>query len=155
MDADKQALLVRATKALKLRDVMLYQSRFTRPTTNHDDAIEHVFQQHKRSVAYTAGDLSAAEAGAARLLQVRVSLGTRVVHRTDGDEADTVLFEIEADYLVEYSMDDDLPDDALKAFAEFNAIHNAWPFWREHVFSIVGRGRLPRLEVPLFEGEVL
>jgi preprotein translocase subunit SecB len=89
-----------------------------------------------------------------RLLQVRVSLGTRVVQQVEEGEP-RALFVIEADYLVEYEMTDDVPDDALKAFAEFNAIHNVWPFWRQHVFGVVDRGRLPRLEVPLFEGVVL
>lgn len=155
MDANKQALLVRATKGLKLRDIMLYEARLSRPTANYGDVTEHVFQQQKRGVTYTVGDAPEAEPDVVtRLLQVHVFLGTRAVHKVDPDEP-VVLFEIEADYLVEYTISDDLPDDALKAFAEFNAIHNAWPFWREHVFSIVGRARLPRLDVPLFEGEVL
>lgn len=154
MEAETQALVVRATKGLKLRDISLYDARFSRPTVNSGDVVEEVFQQHKRGVAYTVGDAPENGAEKSRLLQIRVSLGTRAVQKMDQREP-VVLFEIEAEYLVEYLMTEDVPDDAIKAFAEFNAIHNVWPFWRQHVFDLVDRGRLPRLTIPLFEGIVL
>jgi hypothetical protein len=40
----------------------------------------------------------------------------------------------------------------IKIFAELNSVHNVWPFWRQHVFDIVSRARLPHLNVPLFSG---
>lgn len=151
MDANTKKLLVRAAKGLRLNDIALFQARFDRPTPDTGDIHGEASQQHKRSVSYTVGSISSDAPDETRLLQVRVSLGTRVVQRVDGGEPQP-LFVIEADYLVEYAIQGDVPEDAIKAFAEFNAIHNVWPFWRQHVFNIVEQGRLPHLEVPLFEG---
>jgi preprotein translocase subunit SecB len=86
-------------------------------------------------------------------VQVLVSLGTRVVEAgaEHGDEA-ALLFMIEADYLVEYRIKSELSGDAAKAFAHFNGVHNVWPFWRQHVFTMVEQGRLPHIDIPLFTG---
>jgi hypothetical protein len=37
----------------------------------------------------------------------------------------------------------------VRAFAEFNATFNAWPFWREFVQSMTARMGLPAVVVPL------
>lgn len=88
-------------------------------------------------------------------MQCSVHLGTRLV-ATDDEEADSdapVYVEIQAEYRVTYEITvKDLGEDAMKAFAEFNVIHNVWPFWRQHVFDLVQRGGLPKLDVPLFAG---
>jgi hypothetical protein len=66
-----------------------------------------------------------------------------------------VYFEIEADFLIEYDVRGEPSNEAIKLFAEFadlNSVHNVWPFWRQHVFDIVSRARLPHLNVPLFSG---
>ncbi|MEO8460730.1 MAG: hypothetical protein ABI451_09395, partial [Dokdonella sp.] len=63
-----------------------------------------------------------------------------------------IYFLIEAAFLVEYDVTGALEEDAIAAFANFNAVHNVWPFWRQHVFDIVQRARLPQLEIPLFSG---
>ncbi len=154
MEKMQRTLIVRATKALKLRDIALYQARFERPIKDVGGEELEALQQHKRGVTYAVGSTGVDDNPEQRLLQVRVSLGTRVVPKTTEGEP-VPLFVIEADYLVEYELNEDLPEEAIRAFAEFNVIHNVWPFWREHVFNIVGRGRLPRLEVPLYEGAVL
>ncbi len=38
----------------------------------------------------------------------------------------------------------------LKAFANINALYNAWPYWRELVQTTTARMGLPRLVVPVF-----
>jgi len=148
-----QSLLVEATHAFKLRDVALYSARFERPFADTGSAFDEAVQQHKQGVTFTVGENSDSK----RLLQVCVSLGLRVVPRAgeDGEAGMEPLFVIEADFVVEYEMVGDLSEEAIKAFAQFNAVHNAWPFWRQHVFSVVEKGRLPRLDVPLYEGVVL
>ncbi|TAN04141.1 MAG: hypothetical protein EPN40_00265 [Rhodanobacteraceae bacterium] len=84
-------------------------------------------------------------------MQFFVRLGTRVV-KDVADENPPVYFVIEATFLVEYEMVAPLGEDALKTFADFNAIHNVWPFWRQHVYDVVQRARLPHVDVPLFAG---
>jgi preprotein translocase subunit SecB len=38
----------------------------------------------------------------------------------------------------------------IEAFAEVNAVHNAWPYWRELVQNVTVRMQLPPLILPLF-----
>jgi len=151
---DTQELIGQAAKGLKLRDIMLYQASFGRPKPDFGDGPGEGFQQGKRAVSFTEGEAAGGEGAAKRLLQIRVELGTRVVSDPTGPEPE-VLFFIEAEYIVEYELIDHLPEEAIKAFAEFNAIHNVWPFWRQHVFDIVQRAKLPHLDVPLFSGAKL
>ncbi|MBB1062084.1 hypothetical protein H4F98_16035 [Lysobacter spongiae] len=82
-----------------------------------------------------------------------VSLGTRLVPPSqDNDSEVDAFFVIEADFLVNYEMKADIDQECIKAFADNNAVHNVWPFWRQHVFDMVSRARLPQLEIPLYSG---
>lgn len=148
---DVQALIVQATKGLKLRDIVLNRSEFSRPHADSGQGPTDAFQQGKRIVRYSASETPNADGPPLRLLQVRIELGTRIVREPNSPEPQ-VLIMIEADYIAEYEVNLELTDEAIKAFAEFNAVHNIWPFWRQHVFDVVDRARLPRIEVPLFAG---
>jgi preprotein translocase subunit SecB len=147
MSPAQKELIAQAAKALKIRGLFLYQSKFLRPTNPPEDAAE-VLRQDRRGVEWAVGE----GPDKSRQLEVKVSLGLRVMER-DAPEAKVYLV-IEAEFAVVYSMEGDLRDEALNAFAEFNAVHNVWPFWRQHVFDIVKRGDLPDLIVPLFSGTV-
>ncbi len=142
-------LIQQATQSLRLRDITLYASRFERPQPTELLSAE-ALQQYKRETAYGVGGLSNGEEKQ-HSLQVTVSLGTRVVW-PQKDAEPTVLFLIEADFVVEYEMTGTIDDKAIKEFADFNSVHNVWPFWRQHVFDIVQRGHLPKLDIPLFSG---
>lgn len=54
-------------------------------------------------------------------------------------------------FRLSYSIDDatDLEPSDFDQFAHWNAMFNAWPYWREFVSSIINRGRLPRFIVPV------
>ncbi|WP_204353715.1 protein-export chaperone SecB [Salinisphaera orenii] len=133
-----------AASGLRLRDIALYTARFDR--TEWAAPVEQGMQQHKRQVNHRLLRRDGAD-GQPDRLQVMVALGTRVV---SGDEAeDTEIFKIEADFLAEYDVSSCPSEEAAEAFAEYNAVHNVWPFWRQHVFDLVQRGRLPNLEIPL------
>lgn len=139
-----------ATESLKLRDIQLFGARFERPTMIFASEELRARQEHMRGVAYVVGDVEL-NGESHKILQITVRLGTRIVNDvTDADAA--VYFLIEADFLVEYEVMNALEDSAIAAFANYNAVHNAWPFWRQHVFDIVSRARLPHLEIPLFAG---
>lgn len=152
MKPEQLALIEQAISALKLRDIMLHGCSFRRPTPPpaDSDSID-ARQQSKRQVKFVIGTAPAGDAGQSlTLLQVYVELGMRVSGTET--EARPVYFEIEADFLVEYEIKSELSPDAMKAFADINSVHNVWPFWRQHVFDVVSRGRLPHLEIPLFSG---
>lgn len=153
MKAEHRELIEQAISALTLRDIMLYESAFRRPSPPPTDtnSIE-AKQETKRQVKFVIG--SAIEDGGVniKLLQVFVELGVRVSGLQEQDPP--VYFEIEADFMVEYQIKSDVSQDAIKAFADLNSVHNVWPFWRQHIFDVTSRARLPHLEVPLFSGQI-
>lgn len=149
--SSNQDLILAATKSLKLRDIQLFSSRFERPGADIEPETVKAEQQHKKTVSAAVGEAEIGS-GKVRLFQATVSFGTRVVTSSGDEKKELVLFLIEADFLVEYEISGDVPEDALKAFAQFNCIHNAWPFWRQHVYDVAQRGRLPHLDIPLLPG---
>ncbi len=60
-------------------------------------------------------------------------------------------YSIVARFRLTYLVDDDAPPDQadVEQFAHWNAIFNAWPYWREFVSSTINRGQLPRFVVPV------
>lgn len=150
MNADDERRLVDAPASLKLRDIQLFEATFKRPEKSPVDEQPAARQEGMRGVEYVVGE--ATLGGEERkVVQFFVRLGTRVVKDVE-DENPPVYFVIEATFLIEYEMVAPLEDGALKTFADFNAVHNAWPFWRQHVYDVVQRARLPHLDVPLFAG---
>jgi preprotein translocase subunit SecB len=145
--ADKK-LIAQAAAALRIRDIMLNRSSFTRPTPppSETDSIQ-VSQLVKQTVQYVIGEVPGSE-DRLKLLQVIIEVGVRIAGLQP--ENAPVFFEIEADFLVEYELRGEISEAAIKAFADNNSVHNIWPFWRQHVFDVVSRGRLPHLEVPLY-----
>lgn len=64
-----------------------------------------------------------------------------------------IYFGVEAEYMVIYELVADVSEEALHIFSNLNAVHNVWPFWRQHVFDLIGKARLPPLQIPLFSGD--
>jgi preprotein translocase subunit SecB len=146
--ADRE-LISQATAALRIRDVMLNRCSFSRPSPppSSGDSIQTELLT-KQTVQYVLGEASDSGGQNIKLLQVVVELGIRIAGMET--EGAPVYFEIEADFLVEYERVAELNDAAIKIFADYNSVHNVWPFWRQHVFDVVSRGRLPHLNIPLY-----
>jgi preprotein translocase subunit SecB len=139
-------LIQEAINCLSLNDIVLFSARFERGDLKAP--VDEGTQQYKQQVNHNLCRRDGSK-GSPDLLQVMVTLGTRVVAGA-GDESDgPEIFRIEADFLAEYEVTRCPSEDAAKAFAEYNAVHNVWPFWRQHVFDVVQRGRLPQLDIPL------
>jgi preprotein translocase subunit SecB len=152
MKSSDQDLVIQATSCLKLRDIVLFDCSFERPSPDTPDEDIAAEQQFMRHVTYLEGQATDGDV-TTRVLQFRISLGTQVVESEPAKEDEPRIFlRIEASYIVEYEMAQDLAKEALSAFANFNAVHNVWPFWRQHVFDVVQRGKLPPLQVPLYPG---
>lgn len=151
MNSENESRLLTAAQALKLRDIQLFDALFDRPTTVFSAEQPAARQEHLHGVQYVMGNAELEDGKPHTIVQFLVHLGTRVVSDVAEGEPD-IYFRIEAKFLVEYEMTSTLEEDAIKAFAEYNAVHNAWPFWRQHVYDIVQRSRLPHLDVPLFPG---
>ena len=150
MNPETEKLIREATSSLRLRDIVLFRSHLFRLAAPPDVDDLIALQQHKRGVQLVTDEDRVNEI-AARQLHVIVSLGERVVDSAESEEP-KIYFGIEADYLVIYDLVTEVSEEALKAFADFNSVHNVWPFWRQHVFELVAQARLPQLQIPLFSG---
>ncbi|WP_157092176.1 protein-export chaperone SecB [Thioalkalivibrio nitratireducens] len=150
MSTADSTLLQQAVAGLRLHDIVLYESHFVHGEPFPEAEELAAVQQHKRGVSYRVTAFGSEEAAGKRL-QVVVSLGERVVDDDSKDEP-TIYFGVEAEYMVIYELVTDVSDEALHAFSNLNAVHNVWPFWRQHVFDLIGKARLPPLQIPLFSG---
>jgi hypothetical protein len=56
---------------------------------------------------------------------------------------------IEAEFVAEYNITNDLEDECLDEFALKNVSYHVWPYWRELLTSQCERMRLPRLFLPM------
>lgn len=155
MSTGRRDLIRQATEALTLKEIILYQSHFVRPVTIPEKTDIDAVQQGKSSVQVERLDPLEENEDTPPLLRCYVHLGTRLIAKNEHDEDEEldIYIEIEGVFRVTFEVSNgNISEDALKAFAEFNVIHNVWPFWRQHVFDLVQRGGLPQLEIPLFAG---
>jgi hypothetical protein len=153
MKEEEKASLREATTQLKLIDVVLVEARLSRPQgTAALSWAGEALQEHKRAVSYGKGD-GEIDGRALTMANFEIELGTRVVKKDSaGDTQRHVVVEIEARFLVLYEVGQAISDEAMALFAKINAVHIVWPFWRQHVFDLVQRAHLPRLEIPLLAG---
>jgi hypothetical protein len=69
----------------------------------------------------------------------------------DGVREDEPRLLITASFVLTYALKsfDGIEDRNIEAFAQINAIHNAWPYWREFVQSTTARMGIPTVIVPV------
>ena len=82
-------------------------------------------------------------------LKVQVAFNLEL--RSDTDE-ETLQAEIRGTFELSYEIPDDeiFSAEELEAFADMNAVFNAWPYWRELIQASLARMGLPVLTVPVF-----
>jgi hypothetical protein len=70
---------------------------------------------------------------------------------TEFEDLDPEPYRILARFRLTYSIaqGDSLLESDVEQFAHWNAMFNAWPYWREYVSSTLNRGQLPRFVVPV------
>jgi hypothetical protein len=67
----------------------------------------------------------------------------------EGDPSDDKLVAtVAATFLVRYLSDTAPTQDMLQAFND-NAVHHAWPYWREYLSSVTTRLRVPTVVLPV------
>ena len=83
-----------------------------------------------------------------RVLRVFVSLGARWVEElAEGGEVSVKAF-IEAEFVAEYAMSEDLERVAVDEFALQNVSYHVWPYWRELLHNQCSRMHLPQAVLP-------
>jgi hypothetical protein len=70
----------------------------------------------------------------------------------DKESGRVVIAFVRGSYMITYGLDDgrDLPAAVVEEFCGLNAVHTAWPFWREFVTSSLLRSGLESMPVPPF-----
>ncbi|MBH1617863.1 protein-export chaperone SecB [Stenotrophomonas maltophilia] len=141
-----------------LMDVQLWEAHLKRGIEyspgEHDGQLG---QQTRKGVTPQRLEITDDEGTNLDLLRVIVRLGLRGLHAASGGEGETetveerLLFELEASFAVIYLVKSYPADDDFMKFVRLNCVHNAWPFWRQHVFDTLKRASLPVLPIPLFQ----
>jgi hypothetical protein len=72
-----------------------------------------------------------------------------LIHRETGR---VVLAYVKSSFMITYSLREGpaLTEEDVEAFCQVNAVHNAWPFWREFITSALARSGLHGVPVPPF-----
>ncbi len=85
-----------------------------------------------------------------RLLRVFIDVGVRWVDENieDGEGADSIMALIEAEYVAEYTMEEELEKACIDEFSLKNASFHVWPYWREFLSNHCDRLRLPKVMLP-------
>jgi len=142
-----KTLTAQAAQHLKLRSIVLFECSLQRLKELSQQ--KTLGQQNKRGVRAMTGEASEGDRHF-HLFRVLVELGVRAVELPEQDEQDvTPLFQIEAIFQINYELTSEVDQTALHEFANYNAVHNAWPFWRQFVFTTANQAGLPCPEVPL------
>ncbi|MEA9657856.1 hypothetical protein [Xanthomonas campestris] len=87
------------------------------------------------------------------LLRVLVKFGIRSVYQQDESSEIEVLYSVEATFGLEYFVIKPPTKDMFSQFVQYNCVHNAWPFWRQHVYETLRSASLPILPIPFFPGK--
>ena len=82
-----------------------------------------------------------------------VSFSATFDHEEDqGDDGPAGPYYLFARFRLLYDVIDEgeaLTKDDLQQFANWNAVFNAWPYWREYLSSTINRAQLPKFLVPV------
>lgn len=155
MTARRRELLQRAIDCLNLENIVLYESKLTRVQPFPENA-EEIWQQDKKH-AFLVGEGTTDSSfvnGDQHKMVAFASFGARLVRKADAEERaeePEVFIEVEADFVLDYLVKDgDVGRDALEEFVNVNVLHNAWPFWRQHLFDVKQRAMLPHFSLGFF-----
>lgn len=85
------------------------------------------------------------------LMRVFLELGVRWVDNNIIDDAQSVRAFIEAEFVAEYNMGEELGQTCLDEYALKNASYHVWPYWRELLMNQCNRMYLPRYVLPTMQ----
>ncbi len=147
-------LTKRAVKKLELKDIVLDSSSLLR--NSEIDPLLYPYRVTKESsLSVKAEELSFLDEHNEEIciLRTYICFSVKGIYNDTQDsdkESFKELFNISATYRVDYTILKKLTDDEIKEFSAYNAVHNAWPFWRQHVYNLVNNAKLPTISIPFF-----
>ncbi|WP_237045276.1 hypothetical protein [Aquipseudomonas alcaligenes] len=143
------AFLQKAKDSLHIRDVYLRDLRsacFDGFDPKYADDLDSLEVQTMHFVRRS--EVVQLDSQESLLFRVFILLGTRWVDPRVSSEEHSTQAMIEAEFVAEYAMSEQLEKDCLDEFALRNASYHVWPYWRELLMSQCTRMHLPRLVMP-------
>ena len=156
-----EALLETARQGLRVNDVTLRDAQVSL-TDGFDPKYDHaplLVQLMHRVVRSDVIEISN-DREPLRRFRVIVRLGIRWVRELKprkrkaragepGPSDPDVLALIEATFIAEYDLVEEVPREALDEFAQYNATWHVWPYWREYVANQCARMNLSKVTMPM------
>ncbi len=140
-------LISDAANKLKLKSINLFEGNLKRFNALPEEG--ELGQQTKLGVR-TEKIQASQDSQPFEVLRVFADLGVRVVCApSEPENTPEPLFQIEAVYQVDYELIDSIEQSEIDEFAQYNTVHNIWPFWRQYVFNMANQAGLPCPEIPL------
>ena len=148
---DAQAVR-RAQAKLVLRDIALHTSSLER-SLDVEPLLYPTRIRQKSEVKVSVDRVSFVDDGddTVRILRAYVQFLVVALAKDDNGQKTQELFSIKGVYRVDYLEAKELTQRELNAFTQFNAVHNVWPFWRQHVYETVSKASLSRITIPFFK----
>lgn len=85
------------------------------------------------------------------LMRVFLELGVRWVDSSVADEAQSIRAFVEAEFVAEYAMDEELEQVCVDEYALKNTSYHVWPYWRELLMNQCNRMYLPKYVLPAMQ----
>jgi len=142
--------LQQAIKHLSIVDVYLVASQ-AHHSDNFNPKAAHALEGLKVQTMHVArrSEIIETENAGQFILRIVLGFGARWIKESIAEDAEPeIKAVVEADYVAEYLMSEQLDQDAIDAFALQNASYHVWPYWREYLMSQSERLRMPRLILP-------
>lgn len=143
-----EELLNEATPAMELLDLHLYTCSLDRSDYEFDIFSFEIKKHQKNKIEIHAKTLKPTEQinDFFQALNIKVSLTTALY--TQEDEKNPA-YTISACFLAKYVQRYEVNEEAVKEFIQFNALHNVWPFWREHALRTAAQANIPKPKIQL------
>jgi hypothetical protein len=135
--------------AAEIQSISLVEAKLARePQLKKETTASLAVPQGRLTVNISHSGRAALEQKGAIRATVRFGLQAREAEEEEAKPA----FRVAASFELAYKIPPDLDPSRqeLRAFAETNAVFNAWPYWREFAQSMTARMNLPPLTLPLF-----
>lgn len=160
--------LQKAQKGLRITDVYMRSSTLcvSQSYEHRSLDVETLESQFRHLIEKSEVLVEQNDNGEQSLFRVFVDLGYRwgssmgesinpdknIQAKDDSNEPDfEELGRIEAKFVAEYEIIEELPQDCLDAFALNNASYHVWPYWREYVTNSCARMNVPKLVMPTIQ----
>lgn len=145
-----QELLNKASQKLTLGAVFLKQSEVL--IADNFTGQDNLEQQSFKGVQACRIDTIEQNDNELYVYKFVYSVGVRLVDKSIDDTEDGFQKAlIEADFEAHYISENELEEDCLQAFGEFNVGYHVWPYWREYVQSTCMRAGITLISIPLYK----